>query len=376
MESRWANFGFLGSILLSLYGLIYFIVYHFSDALVGPLGASILMGFLGILAGLGGIFFSLGFLAFQLEMEVTWGWISTIVGIIGWGLQCAGHILLAANLLVGAQYYSWAIYALMFTFLLWGITIYFTKSKMIYKAQYPIFAGLLFLVNAFFWLTYFGFAILAMASLLCAFIFVPPKQIFGLLSPAQIFNRKRQYQVGQFGVLILSVYSALEIRWLVNTFFPIPVAAAAALNFASMIFAWIAILGIALVFNNFRVSFANKIFNYSIIIGIPSLLFLSLADLTWLMSNINLAADPTWSSNLYLATPTFWGLSALPLFIWALITAVAFIQLFIAPKTKGDIMFLILNILFIVSGFLWLVRLGYLPLVLAGILLLIVYKRK
>ncbi|MFX1564070.1 MAG: hypothetical protein ACFFDP_12265, partial [Promethearchaeota archaeon] len=173
METRWANFGFLGSLLLSLYGFIYFIVYHFSDALVGPQGASIIMGFLGILAGLGGIFFSLGFLAFQFELGVSWGWLSTIVGSIAWGLQCAGHMLLAANLLVGAQLYSWAIFVLMLTFLLWGFTIYSTKNKTLYKQQYAIFTGILFLLNALFWLSYFGFAILCLASLLSAFIFVP-----------------------------------------------------------------------------------------------------------------------------------------------------------------------------------------------------------
>ena len=91
------------------------------------------------------------------------------------------------------------------------------------------------------------------------------------------------------------------------------------------------------------------------------------------MSNITVALDPSWGLGLYFAAPAFWGWSVLPLCFGALLAGIGFLQVFRTSKMKGDPWFLILTIVFLVSGVLWLVGLGYIPLILAGVLLLRVY---
>ncbi|MFX1492214.1 MAG: hypothetical protein ACFFBU_08120, partial [Promethearchaeota archaeon] len=73
---------------------------------------------------------------------------------------------------------------------------------------------------------------------------------------------------------------------------------------------------------------------------------------------------------------SFWGWSALPLCIGALLASIGFLQVFRASKEKGDLWFLTLNILFLISGILWLAGIGYIPLIAAGILLLRMYMRQ
>lgn len=376
METRLADFGFLGSVILSVYGFVYFIVFHLSGVFIGPIGASILMVFLGLLGGLGGFLLSFGFLAFHRELGQPLGWVSTLVGWISWVLQCSAHLFLAAGSFFGIVIYSWAIVALMVTFLLWGITFFYTRKKIGHRQRYCLFAGLIFLLNGIGWLTYFGFVLLTLGCILSAIIFVSPYRIFGFSSPASLFHQKRQYQLGQLGTLLLSVYAILALRWWVNLLFPLPVVVAAVLNVISLFCAWLAVLGTAIVFNSFEIRFTNKWFGYALVVSSFGLFVLSLADFTWLMSNITVTLDPTWGLWLYTTAPSFWGWSALPLCIGALLASIGFLQVFRASKEKGDLWFLTLNILFLISGILWLAGIGYIPLIAAGILLLRMYMRQ
>ncbi len=376
METRLADYGFLGSVILSVYGFVYFIAYHFSGASIEPISATILMGFLGLLGGLGGILFSFGFLAFQRELGQPLGWLSALVGLISWGLQCSAHLVIAAGYFFGTFIYSWAIVALMVTFLLWGLTFFFTRKKIGHRQRYSLFAGLIFLLNAFGWVTYFGFVLLTLGSILSAIIFVSPHRIFGFPSPTRLFHQKRQYQLGQLGTLLLTIYAILTLRWWVNQLFLLPVVAAAVLNVISLLCAWLAVLGTAIVFHSFEIRFTNNWFGYALVVSSFGLFVLSLADFTWLMSNITVTLDPTWGLWLYTTAPAFWVWSALPLCIGALLASIGFLQVFRASKEKGDLWFLTLNILFLLSGILWLAGIGYIPLILAGILLLRVYSRQ
>ena len=376
METRFADYGFLGSVILSAYGFVYFIAYHLPDAFIGPLGAMILMGFLGVLGGFGGILLSLGFLAFQQELDQSLGLLSMLMGLISWVLQASAHLFIAAGNSFGSILYSWAITALMVTFLIWGFTFYSTRKKITYRQRYCLFAGLIFLLNGLGWLTYFGFALLALGSILTAIIFVSPYRILGLPSPTRLFHQKRQYQLGQLGTLLLSIYAILTLRWWVNQLFPLPVVVAAVLNIISVFCAWVAVLGTAIVFHSFEIRFTNNWLGYAFIISSFGLLIFSLADFTWFMSNITVAIDSTWGLWLYMAAPTFWGWSVLPLCLGALLACIGFLKVFRASKIKGDLWFLTLTILFLISGILWFTGMGYIPLILAGIVLLRVYMRQ
>ena len=375
MESRLADFGFLGSVILSAYGFLYFIAYHLPGASIGPAVASLLMGLLGLLSLLGGILLSFGFLAFKRELDQSLGWLSALVGLISWGLQGSAHLLIAVGHFSGPIVYGWAIIALIVTFLLWGFTFYGTRKKISHRQRYALFTGLIFLLNGIGWLTYFGFVILALGGILSAIIFVSPYRVLGLPSPARLFNKKRRYQLGQLGTLLLSIYAVLTLRWWVNLFFPLPVVVAAVLNLISVFCAWLAVLGTAIVFNTFEIRFTNNWLGYAFIVCSFGLFVLSLADFTWLMSNLTVALDPMWGVWLYLTAPAFWGWSGLPLCFGALLAWIGFLRVFRAPKVKGGFWFLTLSILFLVSGILWLAGLGYIPLIPAGILLLRVYMQ-
>jgi hypothetical protein len=376
METRLADFGFLGSVILSVYGFVYFIAYHLPYAIIGPTGASILMVFLGLLAGLGGILLSFGFLAFQRELGQSLGWLSMLVGLISWVLQGSAHLLLAAGNFFGAIMYSWAITALMVTFLLWGVTFFGTRKKIGHRQRFTLFAGLIFLLNGLGWLTYFGFVLLTLGAILSAVVFVSPHSILGLPSPTRLFNQKRQYQLGQLGTLLLSIYAILTLRWWVNQFFPLPVVAATVLNVLSVLCVWLAVLGTGIVFHSFETRFTNNVFGYAFIVSSFGLFVLSLADFTWLMSNVTVALDPAWGVWLYLSAPAFWGWSGLALCIGALFAGFGFLQVFRASEAKGDLWFLTLTVLFLISGILWLVGLGYIPLILVGVLILRVFMRQ
>ena len=376
METRLADFGFLGSVILSAYGFVYFVAYHLPDAFLGLIGSSFLMVFLGLFAGLGGILLSLGFLALQRELGQTLGWLSALVGLISWVLQGGAHLLIAAGHFFGPIIYGWAIFALMVTFLLWGFTLYGARKKIVHRQRYSLFAGLVFLLNGIGWLTYFGFVLLTLGSILSAIVFVSPYRIFGFPSPTGLFHQKRQYQLGQLGTLLLSIYAILTLRWWVNQLFPLPIVVAAGLNVISLFCAWLAVLGTALVFHSFELRFTNNWFGYAFIVSSFGMLVFSLADFTWLMSNITVALDPAWGLWLYQAAPTFWGWTGLLLCFGALLAFIGFLQAFRASELKGDLWFLTLSILFLISGILWLSGIGYIPLILAGILLLRVYMRQ
>jgi hypothetical protein len=261
----------------------------------------------------------------------------------------------------------------MVTFFLWGFTYFNARKKIGHRQRYCLFTGFIFLLNGIGWLTYFGFGLLALGSILSAIIFVSPYRILGFPSPTRLFHQKRQYQLGQLGTLLLSIYAILTLRWWVNQLFPLPVVVAAVLNVISLFSAWIAVLGTAIVFHSFETRLTNDWLGYAFIVSSFGLLIFSLADFTWLMSNITVALDPTWGLWLYFATPAFWGWSVLPLCFGALLAGIGFLQVFRASKIKGDPWFLTLSILFLLSGILWLVGLGYIPLILAGVLLLRVY---
>ena len=375
MAPRWSVLGFLGSILLLIYGLLYFSVFHLSEALVASFSASILSGFLGILAGIGGILVSVGFLHFQVELQQSLAWLATLIGVVTWGFLSAAHFLLAAGLVLGGALYSGAYLGMIFTFILWGISWIYASRKMVMKGQYAFYVGLLYVMNAIIWMIYLGFAVLALISLLSAIVLVPSDRIGGLPSPVRFFTKKRQYQLGQLGLLFLTIFSLLATRWLIDQIFPLPVVVAAALNMISLFSAWFAILGIAIVFSKFEVHFGNRLFGYAQIIGIPSLLLLSLADFTWLMSNIHVTTDFSRALVFYLQAPSFWALSAIPLALWALLGAIGFLQLLRSPEKKGDILILVLNLLFLTSTVLWVLGFGYIPLIIAGLLLFLVFSQ-
>jgi hypothetical protein len=380
MESRWAQLGFIGFILLAVYGLVYLTIYSLPETFFGAQLASSLALLLGCLAGVGGILSSLGFIAYFSELGSRYAGLASILGILGWGLQFEAHLSLAAGFLeLGAAQYSIAALYLMVTFLVWGVTLFTTRKRLPTMRRYAAFAALLFLINALAWVGYLGIPVLAVASLLQAFVLVPPVEFLGLPSPAHLLTPKRKYQIGQLGLALLALYCVLAVRWLVNGVFPLPLLVAAPLNFVALVSVWLAVLGVGIAFSRFETNYANPTFGYAGAIGIGGLLLLSLADFTWLMSNISFLADPLWGLLQYWAAPYFWLWSNLPLFLSSLLGSVAFEQEYRRARRKGAaeapiLAFALLT--FASSAVAWLYGLGYIPLIVAAPVLLKLFMRQ
>ncbi|MFX1564125.1 MAG: hypothetical protein ACFFDP_12545 [Promethearchaeota archaeon] len=376
METRWSDAGYIGSIFLAFYGFLYFIIYHLPISLVGAIGASILFIILGVIAWIGGVFLSFGFIDFYIEFKQSGGLLSFLFGLFAWNLQALAHIFLAIGHPLGATLYGSAIFVLMLTFLIWGITMLVTREKLEPKNRYALYTGILFLINGIGWMSYFGIGILILACILSVNIFAPSFSVFIFPAPAKFFNRRRQFSLGQFGMLFLVIYSVLTIRWLVNLFFPFPVIVAAVLNLVGIFSSWLMVIGLAIVLNLFKEKYSNRNLGFGLVIGIPSLLLLGLADFTWFMSNINYPFDVARSLELYFAAPIFLGWATLPLFLSSLLVGFAFIQIWLKTSKKKDTRYDIIGIIFLISSGLWIIGLGYFALIIAGPLLYFDFKKQ
>ena len=69
METRWSDFGFSGSLLLVLYGILSLLIFFTPPSFYG-LGAPIIAIAMALLAISGAILFSLGFFAMQAKYEL------------------------------------------------------------------------------------------------------------------------------------------------------------------------------------------------------------------------------------------------------------------------------------------------------------------
>jgi hypothetical protein len=299
MESRWANYGYIGSILLVFYGFIFFVTYHLSPLVLGPIGGSAITVVLGILAILGGALFSCAFLAFGTELKVSWAWVPFLLGIIIWIYQGVIQILVGFNHPVGVALYGWAIILLVFLFLVWGGFLYPMRKLFGRKSRLGLFVSILFLINALGWLSFFGFGLLVCVMVIMAIILVPEKPLLRFLNLSGFFNSTRKATLAQLGAVLLTCYSLLALKWLINGFFPLPVVAASVLNFLSVFAIWIVVPGLILLYTRIEEDYNNPLSYYAIIIGVPALLLLSLTDFTWLTSNINVFADPAWGLQQY-----------------------------------------------------------------------------
>lgn len=376
MESRWAQLGFIGFILLAIYGLLYLTVYSLPETFFGAQLASGLALFLGCLAGVGGILSALGFIAYFSELGNRYAVLAVVLGVLAWSQQFEAHLFLAAGFFdLGAAQYSTATLWLIVTFVVWGVTLFTARKKMPSMRRCATFAALLFLINALAWIGYLGIPVLAVASLLHALVLAPRVEFFGLSSPLRFLTPRRQYQIGQLGLAFLTLYCVLAIRWLVNGVFPLPLAVATPLNVLALVSAWLAVLGIGIAFSRFETHYGNPTFGYASAVGIGGLLLLSLADFTWLMSNIGILADPLWGLLQYWSAPFFWLWSDLPLCLSSLLGGAAFLQEFRRSKRKDAAEIAILSIIFFASAIAWLYGLGYLPLIVAGPLVLRVFTR-
>jgi hypothetical protein len=366
MESRWAQLGFVGFIILALYGLGYFVAWSLPESLYGPQLASSLTLLLGCLAGVGGILAALGFIAYYSELRSWYAIAAMVLGVVAWGQQFEAHLFLSAGLFdLGEAQYALATPWLMVMFVVWGLTLFTARKRLPGMQRCGVFAALLFLINGLAWLGYLGLPVLAAASVLQALVLVPPVEFFGLPSPTRLLTPKRRYQIGQLGLALLTLYCVLGVRWLVNGVYPLPLAVAAPLNVIALLAVWLAVAGVAVAFGRFETHYGNPMFGYAAAIEIGGLLLLSLADFTWLMSNISVVVDPAWGLLEYWAAPYFWVWSSLPLLVSSLLAGFAFLPESRKARRKGAFEAPVLTVAFFVSALMWLWRLGYLPLIVA-----------
>jgi hypothetical protein len=255
----------------------------------------------------------------------------------------------------------------MVCFLAWGFTLFSVRKELGTRGRYATYAAVLFLINSLGWIGYLGIGVLTLASLLhaCVLIKAPP----GFITP------KRQYQIGQLGLALLALYWILASRWLVNGVFPLPLAVATPLNFVALASVWVAVLGLGIAFNRFEVHYGNPIFSSAAVVSIGGLLILSLADFTWLMSNVSVSVDPLWGLLQYWSAPHFWLWGDLPLCLASLLSGAGFLQVYVRARRKANVEIPLLGVIFFVSAFFWLYGLGYLPLIAAAPLVLRLFMR-
>ncbi|MFW9831064.1 MAG: hypothetical protein ACFFD8_04755 [Candidatus Thorarchaeota archaeon] len=369
MESRWASLGYIGSIILVFYGFFFFIAYNLSPIVLSSFGGSIVSILLGVMALFGGMLFSCAFLAFGNELKVSWSWVPFVIGVIVWIIQGVAQILVSLNHPTGITLYGWMVIVIVLLFIVWGAFLFTMRKLLGRKQRLGLYASILFLLNALGWLSVLGMGLLVCNMLLMAIILIPDKRLLPIPSLGEFFNTKRKSSLSKLGTFLLFVYAVLAIKWLINGLFPLPVLAAASLNFFSLLTIWVAIPGLVLLFLDFEQRYNNPLSYYSIVVGVPALLLLSITDFTWLMSNINVFADPSWGLQQYSTLSLLWSWTGIPLFLWSMLTAIAFLQIYRLPQIQGNIIFLIIHLMFLFSGLLWLFGLGYIFLIFAGLLL-------
>jgi len=376
MESRWAQLGFVGFILLAVYGLAYLTLISLPETLLGAQVASGSAFVLGCLGGFAGILSALSFVAYFSELRSRYAAFAVVIGVIAWAQQSEAHLVSALGFIdLGTAEYSVAILWLMLTYAVWGVVLFSARRKLGSRQRCASFAAVLFLINGLAWIGYLGVAVLVVASLLQALVLTPPVEFFGFVSPIHFFTPKRQYQIGQLGLAFLTLYFVVAVRWLVNGVFPLPLVVVTPLNLLALLSVWLGVLGIGIVFDRFENQFGDPMFGYASAVSIAGLLLLSLADFTWLMSNISVLAEPLWGLIQYWNAPFFWLWSDLPLCLSSLLSGAAFVQEFRRSKRKSYPEIPILAVIFIASAVAWLYGLGYLLLIVAGPLILRLFMR-
>jgi len=375
MVIRWSELGFMGSLLLAGYGLLYFLVYLLPPALLAPGAVIAMLVLLGLLAWVGGILLSFGMVSLWTEFGIRSALLSLLLGIASWTSQSLAHLFLALGQYVnGTTLYGMAVQLLMLTFFVWGVTFIIVRGRKGAQERYTFYAGILFLINAFIWVSYLGVALLTLTGIICALSFTPPPRLVSLIG----FNSTTRFRLAQLGLLLLTLYTILAIKWTVNGFFPLPLPVAAALNALSLACIWLAIPGLSLLLHHYEVHRLSRFAGLALVIGIPSWVLLSLTDLYWLYSNIAALIDPALALSYYYTAFLFWGWSAIPLLIWAGLAGLAFLVVWRSTEAGKDVTpwHLPLGLLLLASAVLWLLGLGFYPLIPAALLLLMVQKHE
>lgn len=369
METNWTEVGFLGSILLFFYGMIAFIAFYLPPNALGLGGTLALTGFLGVLAIVGGLLVSFGFLAFSVEYGVGWMWFLVIWGIFAWTLQGAGYLTLALLLPIGFILYYWATFALMFNFLFGGIMLLNLRHNLGRKARYALGVSFLLVINAIGWITHFGFLVLALVCILQAIIFVPTSHLSKFAFVLRLFTSKRLIKIGKIGVFFLSIYAFFLMRYLLAEYMAYSIVASAVLNFLALVFALLAVIGIAIVLNIYEKAHENRLMGYALMFSIPSLLMLSVGDFVWFISDLSYFINPTWRITLVQGIPYFliWG--SIPNAIWTILAAGGFLQIYRSPEAQGEPSYLMLHLIFLLSGIFWFFGFGYFLFIIGGFIL-------
>ncbi len=374
METKWSDYGFLGSLLLVLFSFFSLIIYFTPPSFFGTAASAvaILMAILGILAS---FCFSLGFLAMRDVLNAPGPWLTffTILWTISaWIFYGASQTLLALGNLAGLILGFYSIYGLMITFLLWGL-IYFTVRKQLGilggKGHFALGAGLLFFINSLGWITLMGFGILALAALFCALIFAPGPKFSRFSFLTRIISKERMGTIRRFGPLLLVLYSLFQLKWDINAIFPIPVVPLAIVNFISIFVGWICVFGMTLVIRSYEFKFENSFLWFATLTWIPGLLLLTLTDFQWLMSNLTVFIDLAWGLALYSSINLFWVSGSLFLAVFSFLTAIGMFQIYRTPEMRGNIDLLLIHIFLLATGVLWIIGYGYLGFIIVGFFL-------
>ncbi len=356
METKWSDFGFMGSLLLVLYGLFSLLIFFTPPSFYGPI-APFISGAMAVFGMVTGICFSLGFYGLRIELDApgSWSTFFTIIWTMGaWFFTGVSQIVMALGYVIGLVYWFFSIYGIMLMFLIWGMFYFSLRKQLGGRGRFAFGASVLFLINGLAWMSFMGFGILALAAFLCLFIFTPATK-FSIFSPiVRFFSPKRTATFRNWGSFFLIIYSFLGIKWLINGFYPIPVVAVAVVNIFSLVFGCLAAIGIVLVLRTFEKKYENNYIWYAQLVWLPGFLLLILADLQWLMSNFSVFIDLSWGFILYETLIFYLWWSSIPLTIFSFLAALGFIQIYRLPEHRGEILLLFVHLAILFTGILWL----------------------
>ncbi len=356
METKWSDIGFLGSILFVLYGILALLLFYTPPSFYGA-ASPVIAGVMAVLCMVAAFCFSFGFLALRTELNSPSSlltYFTIILTWVTWTFYGVTQILVALGYTIGLVYWFLSAYGLMLSFLFWGMFFFSVRKPLGGKSRFAFTASILLLINGIGWLSFMGLGILALGAFLCLFIYAPATQ-HSIFSPIiRLLSPKRVAIIRTLGPLALIVYSLLGMKWVINGFYPLPVAAAAVINAFSLLIGWITIVGITMVLRAYERRYENPTFWYAQLAWIPSMLLVTLADLQWLMSNIMVFIDPAWGLVLYSTLFFFLMWCSVPLAFFSFIAAFAYLQTYRLPEVRGETTLFFLHLSFLASGFIWL----------------------
>lgn len=361
METKWSDLGFLGSFLLVLFGIFSLVIIYTPPAAFGTSApiVAIAMAIFGLVAG---FFFSLGFLAFRIELNAPSPWLTyftILLTIFGWAFYAISQIMVALGFIEGLVFWFYSLFGLMVMTLFWGMAFFSVRNQLGGKARLALGTAVLFLINGLGWLSFMGYGILTLAGFLCLFIFAPAPK-FSIFSPlVRFFNEKRVSTIRLWGPLLMTIYFVLAMTWVIDLYFPVPVAAVAVVNFFSLFFGWLCALSITLVLRSYETQFENNTLWFAQLAWVPSMFLFTLGNFQWLMSSLTVGIDYNWAMALYLSKDLFilWG--ALSMAIFSLITAVGMLQIYRSPEMRGDNLLCLLHLFLLVGSVMWIASYTY-----------------